>query len=179
MYKKLLTIFAALTLAVSAAACGKSSAPQASTQPTQAIQTESATPVETTQPATTAPTQTTAPQFQEITLVDDANCTVIIKSIDEENLFGYALNVFLENKTDKELMYTVDNVSVNGFMCDPFWATTVAPGKKANAQITFMDSDFEANGITEVEDITFTLKVYDSNDWMADDLVLETFTVNP
>lgn len=175
MYKKLLTALAALTIAAGMTACGSK---PAATVPTQTA-TSATQQTQATQAPTTAPVETTAPQFQEIPLVDDANCTVILKSIDEENLFGYTLNVFLENKTDKELMYTVDSVSVNGFMCDPFWATTVAPGKKANAQITFMESDFETNGITEVQDITFTLKVYDSNDWTADDLVLETFTVNP
>ena len=174
MYKKLLTVFAATAITLSLAACGSKPASPTETQAATSATTQ-AQPVETT----AAPAETTAPQFSEITLVDDANCTVTVKSIDEDALFGYTLNVYLENKTDKELMYTVDNVSVNGFMCDPFWATTVAPGKKSNAQITFMESDFESNGITEVEDITFTLKVYDNNDWMADDLVLETFTINP
>ena len=172
MYKQFLTVCMVMAMAVSIAACGNKPAP---TDPTHASISASPQATETT----LVPTETAAPAFAEITLVDDDNCTVTIKSIDENNMFGYALNVFLENKTDKELMYTVDNVSVNGYMCDPFWAATVDAGKKANEQITFMESDFETNGIQEVTDITFTLQVYDSNDWTDDYLLEETFTINP
>ena len=174
MFKKCFVILAALVLILSA---GCAAAPaETTTTPTQ-----QATVPTTAAPTTAAPTmpETTAPVFTEITLVDNETCTVIIKGIDEENLFGYALNVFLENKTDKELMFSLDKVSVNGFMCDPFWASTVSAGKKSNDQITFMDSDFETNGIEEVTEITFTLKVYENGDWLAGNLVEETFTVNP
>lgn len=141
--------------------------------------TTTTAPIQTTTPAITTQPETTAPQFSEITLVDDENCTVIVKSIDPDNLFGYTLNVYLENKTDKELMFSVDKVSVNGFMCDPFWASSVSAGKKANEQISFSESDFETNSIQEVTDISFTLNVYDNNDWTTDYLVDKTFTVNP
>lgn len=174
MYNRFLTAFAAAAAVLSLAACGSKPA-----EPTPTHATSSATPQTQSTEVTTVPTETTAPAFAQITLVEDENCTVILKSVDENSLFGYALNVFLENKTDKELMYTVDNVSVNGYMCDPFWAATVAAGKKANEQITFMESELTSNGITEVEDITFTLKVYDSNDWTAEYLVEQDFTVNP
>ena len=146
-------------------------------------------PASTTGPATapsttvttTVPNTTVKPTagFQEITLVDNDSCTVIIKGVEEDALLGYALNVYVENKTDLELMFSVDQVSVNGFMIDPFWATTVSAGKKANQQITFLESDFEANGIEQVEEISFTLNVYDNNDWLADYLVKEVFTVKP
>lgn len=171
MNKKIAAVLAAMTLLGVLTACG--AAPEApATQPTVA---ETQTPTEA---ETAAPTE--APEtFEEIVLADDENCTVKITAVGEDNIWGYTLKVFLENKTDLELMYTVDNVSVNGYMCDPFWATTVAAGKKANEEIHFMSSDFEKNGITEVEEITFTLRVYDSNDWLADNFVEETFTINP
>ena len=175
MSKKFLVMIAALALIVSTG-CAATPA-ETTTLPTQQT-TMPTTEAPTTVPETTVP-ETTEPAFTEITLVDNETCTVIVKGIDEENLFGYTLNVFLENKTDKELMFSVDGVSVNGFMCDPFWACTVSAGKKANAQITFLESDFEANGIEAVSEISFTLKVYDNNDWLAGNLVEEAFTVNP
>ena len=122
--------------------------------------------------------ETTAP-VAELTLVDDENCTVIIKGYDEDALLGYGVNVFLENKTDKELMFSVGEVSVNGYMCDPFWAQVVSAGKKANEQIIFFESDLVANGIENVTEITFTLNVYDNGDWLSEYLVKEVFTVNP
>lgn len=97
----------------------------------------------------------------------------------EDSIWGYTLKVFLENKTDKNLMFSADDVSVNGFMCDPFWACTVAPGKKANEKITFSEKSFQENGIEAVEEITFTLHIYDSNDFSAESVLKETFTVKP
>lgn len=119
------------------------------------------------------------PDFQEITLADDENCTFKIMSIQEDSLWGYTLKVYLENHSDKELMFSLDDVSVNSFMCDPFWATTIMPGMKANEEISFSSSDFSANGITQVTDITFTLNVYDNNNWTADYLIAQEHTLYP
>ena len=174
MMQKLIVMIAALALIVSA---GCAATPAETTTKPVPQTTAPATQAPTTVPETTVP-ETTAPAV-EVVLVDDENCTVIVKGYDENALLGYGVNVYLENKTDKELMFSIDEVSVNGFMCDPFWAKTVSAGKKANEQITFFDSDFESNGIETVEEITFTLKVYDSNDWLADKFVEESFTVNP
>ena len=173
MMKKLIVILAALALIVST---GCAATPvETTTKPVP--QATAPTTEVTTVPEATIP-ETTAP-VAELTLVDDENCTVIIKGYDADALLGYGVNVYLENKTDKELMFSVGEVSVNGYMCDPFWAATVSAGKKANEQIIFFESDLEANGIEIVEEITFTLNVYDSDDWLAEYLVKEVFTVNP
>lgn len=181
MCKRILAMSAALVLALSMAACGKaesettipsgSSEPTATTQPSQTTK-----PEETTIPETTGATE---PEANEIMLVDNENCTVKVTGIDPDGLLGYGVKVFLENKTDKNLMFSVKDVSVNGFMIDPFWASTVAAGKMANETITFLESDFKENGIDAVTEITLTLNVYDSDDFTADYLVEETFTVKP
>jgi hypothetical protein len=111
--------------------------------------------------------------------VEDDNITVKFTGTEQDSLWGYTLKIFLENKTDKDLMFSVDDVSVNGFMCDPFWASTVSAGKKANEKVTFSEAAFAENGIEVVDEITFTLHVYDSNDLSADSLLKKTFTVNP
>ena len=117
--------------------------------------------------------------FQETVFVDDENCTFTIKSIDPDGDWGYTLNAFLENKTDLNLMFSLDAVSVNGFMCDPFWASQVSAGMKANEEISFYESSLEDLGITDVTEITFTLCVYDYDDFAAEPLVEETFTIYP
>lgn len=174
MHKKLILCVSLLAIVFGAVACGKETPAKPTASPTQ-----QATPAPETAEPETNPTETTLPAFAPVVLVDDENCTVTVTGIDEDALFGYTLKVFLENKTDKELMYSLDGVSVNGYMCDPFWAATVAAGKKANEEITFFDSDFEENGISEVSEIVFTLQVYDNNDWMADRLIEQEFTIHP
>lgn len=117
--------------------------------------------------------------FEDIVLADNENLTFKITAVENDAVWGYTMKVFLENKTDQDLMFSLNDVSVNGFMCDPYWAHTVAAGKKSNTTISWFESDFAENGIEAVDEITFTLRVYDSNDWSADDILNETFTVNP
>ncbi|MGN1083490.1 MAG: hypothetical protein ACI4QX_00680 [Lachnospiraceae bacterium] len=120
-----------------------------------------------------------AAQPGDITIVDSEACTMIVTGFDPDAAWGYTVNVYLENKTDQNLMFSLDDVSVNGFMCDPFWAFSLPSGIKANETILFSASDFELNEITEVTDIEFTLTVYDNDNWMADYFVEDHFSVYP
>lgn len=172
MMKKLLTLLAAAALFLTLTACGKEDTSQ-ETAPSPSEQTTS-----TTQPTTTAPSQPEA-KFEEIVLVDNQEVTFKITNVTNDPIWGYTLKVFMENKTDLDLMFTVENVSINGYMCDPFWATSVSAGKKANQSISWLESTLKENGIEAVEEITFTLRAYDNNDWLAEDVFSETFTVNP
>ena len=174
--KKTISLALSILLALSMAACG--SADSGTTSPTTEAVTQ-ATTAPATEATTVETTEATTAAFESIVLVDNEDITFSITGIEEDGLMGYTLKVFLENKTDKELMFTLEDTSVNGFMCDPFWAETVVAGKKSNTTISWFDSDFQENGIESVEDITFTLRVYDNDDWMADDILKEVFTVNP
>ncbi len=115
----------------------------------------------------------------EQVFVDNEYCTFIIERADPEALWGYTLNCYLENKTDKTLMFSWRDVSLNGFMMDPFWSKEVAPGKRALTDISFSSSDFESNGIAEVSEIEFNLNIYDSNDWTAEAILDKVFVYNP
>lgn len=112
-------------------------------------------------------------------VVDNDNCTFIVKNIDPAGSWGFTVNVFCENKTDKDLMFSWDKVSVMGFMADPFWATEVAAGKKANEAISFSYDTLEQIGIGSVDDITFTLRISDSNDWASDPILVEEYAIYP
>lgn len=127
----------------------------------------------------TRPTTEPLPAFRETTLVDDENCLFRVTAIDPEGSGGYTLNVYLENRTDKNLMFSLDGVSVNGFMCDPYWAAGVSAGMKVNETVSFPKEALARNGTGEVTQISFTLTVYDSDDWTAPRLVEEEFTVYP
>ena len=122
-------------------------------------------------------------QESDQVLVDDDNVTVIVIGYDADSIWGYAVDVYLVNKTDASAMFTVDDASVNGYMSDPFWATSVAGGKSSFASITWYDSSLEELGITdpenEIEEIEFVLKVYNYDDYTMDDYVNETVTLNP
>lgn len=162
--KKILSVLSMFALILSFAGCG--STETSNNEPTQ----------ETAAQETTAQ-ETTEPKFQEKVIVDNENCTFKITNIEPDNEWGYTLKVYIENKTDKNLMFSWDDVSVNGYMCDPFWAATVQGGKKSIEEISFSTSDFEELGIEDVENIEFKLSVYDDDDFDAPYLVDEMFTL--
>lgn len=177
MGKKIMICTAALLLILS----GCRSATE-TTQPTQTTVAPTTRPA--TQPTTrptTAPTETTqaTPLFEETVLVDSEDCMVKVVGVDPNGLWGYTLKVYLENRTDVNLMFTVEDAAVNGFMCDPFWASEVRAGMKANEEISFSHDDLANNGITKVTEILFTLRAYDTDDWTKEDYVNQSVTIHP
>lgn len=115
----------------------------------------------------------------QVVLVDDENVRFVIEWADAEDSAEYTLFVYMQNKTGKNLMYAWDQVSVNGYMIDPFWTMSVTAGNQACSEVIFYRSDLEANGITDVSDIEFTLLVSDYDDWEAAYLLEDTFVYNP
>ena len=115
----------------------------------------------------------------ETVIAENDVLTFIIESVEDEVSEFYTLNCYLANHTGKNLMISWDSVSVNGFMVDPFWATSVAAGMQAFSQINFLRSDLEEQGIEDVSEIEFTILAYDNDNWDADYLLSETYTFNP
>ena len=118
-------------------------------------------------------------QDTDVVVVDNEQVSVIVTEYTNDPIWGYCAKVFLVNKTDKELMFTADDVSVNGFMLDPLFADLVEGGKCAYSFLSWLESDFEDNGITDVQSIEFPLRVYDPTDWAADDVVNMQIELKP
>lgn len=112
-------------------------------------------------------------------IVDNEYVTVIVTGYEEDEIWGYTVNVFLLNKSDKEIMYSVREASVNGYMVDPIFAAAVLPGKCAFDNISWSYTALEENGITDVEEIQFNLRAYDTGNILGDDFVNEVITLDP
>lgn len=119
------------------------------------------------------------PQSTDNVIVDNEYVTATVIGYEKDDIWGYEVLLFLQNKTDTEVMFSVDEASVNGFMVDPFWATSVLPGKCAFSSISWSNNSLEESGITKVEEIEFVFEADDNNDWMADDFANETITLHP
>lgn len=118
--------------------------------------------------------------FEELTVVDNDECSIKITELEPDNIWGYTLKAVLENKSsEKTYMYSVKGASINGVQCDPFFASTVAPGKKSNESINFADSKLAKNGVSDITDIEIAFRVYDSDDWIADSVAEETVHIYP
>ena len=104
------------------------------------------------------------------TTVDDAGTElynangirIVGKTVDENSFWGTSILLYTENTSGQNVTITVDDMSVNGVMMDPFFATTVYDGKKSVDAITLLESDLENNNIESIE--TAELKFYISNE---------------
>ena len=112
-------------------------------------------------------------------LVDNDLFSLIVIGCDPEGFWGYTVKLYLVNKADVPLSFSADDVSVNGLICDPYWGDTVPTGKVAFSDMDWSPSSFEDLEITDVEDIAFTLTVYNADDFWADDLYEGTLTLHP
>ena len=57
------------------------------------------------------------------------------------------------------------NSAVNGVMIDTMFSCDVAPGKKANDEITFSSSELKRAGIETIKEIQFQLHIFDADSW--------------
>lgn len=118
-------------------------------------------------------------QSSDNVIIDNEYVTVIVTGYEDDEIWGYTVNLFLLNKTDKNVMFSVDEASVNGLMADPFYATSVSAGKCAFSSMAWSDTTLEENSITEIEEIEFNFRAYNEDDWSDDDFANETITLNP
>lgn len=169
--KRLFISLLALSLLLSLAACG------AKPEPTETLPG--------TQPGNTEPVQTEAPteapsyETGALELVSNENVTFTVTEFRHNEHLGLEMHVYCENKTEKNMMFSLDGVSVMGIMYDPFWAEEVSAGKKVNSVIYFDTFQLQEMGITSVDEISFRLTVIDNDEWMDEPFVDEVFTVYP
>lgn len=163
--KKITTMLLILAMRFSLTACGGDS-----TKTEGTTKTESSTKTETKKEMS----------FTEMIVVDNDECTIKITGLEENRKRDYTAKLLLENKTaDKTLMFSVDDETVDGVCFTTLFAKEVAAGKKANAEIRIKNDDLKNYGVTEYTDIELSFRVYDSNDWLADDVAKKTINIYP
>ncbi len=96
---------------------------------------------------------------------------IVGKTVDENSFWGTAILLYCENTSGKNVCISVEDMSVNGFMMDPFFATNVYDGKKSIQEITLFSSDLEENGIETIEEVELKFHVFDLKSY---DTVVDT-----
>lgn len=112
-------------------------------------------------------------------LAENDDVAVIVTGVRMDEIWGYTLYLYLMNKSEKDVMIAIEDASINGYMADPFFASSVKAGKVKFTTVSWSDTTLEENGITEVTDLEFTLRAYDENDWSGDDLINESISFQP
>ncbi len=91
---------------------------------------------------------------------------IVIKGLTENgSIFGPGVVVYIENNNEKNVTVQAQNVSVNGFMVESIFSCEIASGKRAVDTITFMETDLEENGITEIENVEFSFYIFETDSW--------------
>lgn len=87
----------------------------------------------------------------------------------DEGSYSFTLKAQCENKSsEKSYTFSISDATVNGLTEHSTGYAEVKTGKKANMNITFYG--LEDDGIGSPSDIHLYYHVYDSDDWLADDV---------
>ncbi len=113
------------------------------------------------------------------TIVDNEQLSFIVRSSSMDPVSGLTWNVYLENKTEQNLLFCLEKVSINDVMCDPYWAEVVSSGRNSTSQITWMPDALNRLEIDSATKIQFGLLVYDDDDYTAAPVERTTYTVYP
>lgn len=87
---------------------------------------------------------------------------IVGKKVDENSFWGSAILLYCENTSDKNMTISVDDMSINGFMMNPLFSTTVYANKKAINDITVFSSDLEENGISSIDTVELKFKIHET-----------------
>lgn len=116
--------------------------------------------------------------FEEILVVDNSECKVVITGVEEDDFWGYVINVHLENKSaDTNYCYDVDYLAINGVLVDGYLYETVEAGEEIDADITIMG--LEDIDIGDYTDIEVAIEVSDAEDYLADSVAYEVVHIYP
>ncbi len=109
-------------------------------------------------------------------LVDNDMISMIVTDVSEDE-WDYTLQLYLQNKTDQDIVISEEDASVNGYMAEPYFGYSLAAGKSAFTEMSWSKSVLEEQGIENVEEIEFTLKVYEEDNWSEDGLLKQVVTL--
>lgn len=107
--------------------------------------------------------QNRSPQTTDISIMDDASFTVSATSMDTESRWGYAVDLYLANKTDSPVTFSAESVRVNNLVCSTGWGYALDAGKQGCSQMIWLNEILENSGIEDVSSVSFDLVAKDAS----------------
>lgn len=98
-------------------------------------------------------------------VVSDTDFKITLGKLVEDAFGEPGLEIFIENNSDENIMVMAQNTSVNGFMVNPYFSASLAPGKKYKGTIIFMQEDLDSNNIEVIEEIELYFSIDESGTW--------------
>ena len=114
----------------------------------------------------------------EVVIADDDNVLVKITGFNPESPMGYEMTAYIENKTDIDLHFAIEESALNGYMNNAPWGEEIIAGSKANVSIIWYGN--ESKGIAgDVTRIDFTLMAIDLENTADGPVYEQSFTIYP
>lgn len=107
-------------------------------------------------------------------LVDEADVKIVALRFSEKTIVGPELQLQIENKTDKKLVFQSYNTAINHYMVDSVMSVEVEAGQKEKCAMIFSNTDIQACGISSVALMEMAFRVVDAGNWKP---YLDTETV--
>ncbi len=99
---------------------------------------------------------------------------ITVLGLEMNGFYGPEMYIEIENNTSNNLLFGIEDVSVNGYMMDPYWATSVAAGKKARETIYWFEESCIENGIEDIHRVECVFHISDDDTWTT---IIETPTI--
>lgn len=126
--------------------------------------------VETEEPTIEPTIEPTEEPEKELTLVDKKDIKITTKGLITE-AFEEGLDLTVTNDSKKNVIVSIDDVSINGEMVSGSYYETIRKGKKSKESLRIYDEEY----LEEAKEIEFVVEVINSDTY--DDIFEETVTV--
>lgn len=107
----------------------------------------------------------TTPDDAGVELYNGNGIRIVGKAVDENSFWGKAILLYCENNSGKKVGINVEEMSINGFMMNPVFSTTIYDGRMSIDGITIFSSDLEDNGIESIEEVELKFHIYDADSY--------------
>lgn len=156
--KKLLQLFILCVLTISLFGCGGS---DSSKETSSSSKDESVTETKKEEPKNEKNKKLT---LDEQVIYEEDGIKITLKEAEIKKANSPSLPVVIENETEQTICVQVRNLAVNGIMYDAMFSCEVAPGKKANDSIDFMNSDDRID-FSSISELEFCFHIFDYDSW--------------
>lgn len=97
-------------------------------------------------------------------LAENKQIKVVMTGYESDPTWGFSINLYLLNKTNKTLIYCMENVMINDIPLDSSYVTLILANKSSFSVMNWLYDLLQQNNIYEIKDIEFTIRVYDQED---------------
>ena len=118
-------------------------------------------------------------QESDRVIMDNEYLTVVVTDYEKACRGAYMANLFIQNKSRRNLLLSVEEMSADGEPTDSIWAQSVWARKSAFSTAFYLRSP-SREGVADDEEkkVRFRLDAFDIRDWSFQGIEDETFILN-